>query len=646
MKNDRFLVLCTLCLLVVLPALGQDSTNCFLWDYAPKAATVPTRYVDTLQTAVSPNIVVKINAADTLAKVSKYIFGNAVAVWVPENVNTPVLVDHLKKLSPTLLRYPGGSWSDVFFWNTNPGDLPAMIPDGVNGGVPAPLGPHSGQSVSINPASYYDLRNSLGSQGLITVNYGYARYGLGAKPAERAAHYAADWVRSDNGRTKFWEIGNENGGPWEAGWMIDTTVNKDGQPQIISGALYGQHFKVFADSMRAAAAEIGATIYIGAQILHFDGTNDWDVANHTWNAGVFSALGDAADFYVMHNYFGGGYLTLRNQVESARMTINSNIAFIQSDIASKHASPKPVALTEWNCNGPDTAKVSIANGMQAVMLSCEMMRTGFGMSARWPVVNWDKDGMFYFLDGNPTTIPKWNPRPDFYYLYYLQQFTGDHMLSSVVTGSSDIHCWATTFSNGYVGVVLMNQSSINLTVRLTPQNMGVGSRFYVYTLTGVGAGEFPEAVAVNGFGPTGAAWGPLDSLENVPAMAFPITNQIRISSPARAVEFVLLEPGQNTLSVGESDVEGLAQRFELLQNYPNPFNPRTMIRFTLPRTSRVTLRVYDLLGREIATLVDRESLAAGTHDVSFDASHLSSGVYFYRLQADGIARTRQMVLVK
>jgi hypothetical protein len=109
---------------------------------------------------------------------------------------------------------------------------------------------------------------------------------------------------------------------------------------------------------------------------------------------------------------------------------------------------------------------------------------------------------------------------------------------------------------------------------------------------------------------------------------------------------VLLEPGQNTLSVGESDVEGLAQRFELLQNYPNPFNPRTMITFTLPRTSRVTLRVYDLLGREIAALVDGESLAAGTHDVSFDASHLSSGVYFYRLQADGIARTRQMVLVK
>jgi hypothetical protein len=348
----------------------------------------------------------------------------------------------------------------------------------------------------------------------------------------------------------------------------------------------------------------------------------------------------------MHNYFGGGFLTLRNQVESARMTINSNITFIHSDILSKHASPKPVALTEWNCGGPDTAKVSIANGMQAVMLCCEMMRTGFGMSARWLVANWDKDGMFYFLDGNSTTIPKWNPRPDFYYLYYLQRFTGDHMLSSTVTGSTDVHCWATTFSNGYVGVVLMNKSSVNLTVRLSPQNMGVGSRYYVYTLTGVGEGEFPEAVAVNGYGPTGAAWGPLDSLGNVPAMAYPTTNQIRISTPARTVEFVLLEPGQNILSVEEGNAAGLTHGFELLQNYPNPFNPQTTITFTLPQTGHVTLQVCDLLGREVVTLVDHESLAAGAHDVSFDASHLSSGVYFYRLQADGIARTKQMVLIK
>jgi hypothetical protein len=98
------------------------------------------------------------------------------------------------------------------------------------------------------------------NQGLITINYGYARYGTGTNPVSAAAHLAADWVRYDNGRTKYWEIGNENFGNWEAGYRINVADNKDGQPEYITGDLYGQHFRVFADSMRKAATEIGKQI--------------------------------------------------------------------------------------------------------------------------------------------------------------------------------------------------------------------------------------------------------------------------------------------------------------------------------------------------------------------------------------------------
>ena len=65
------------------------------------------------------------------------------------------------------------------------------------------------------------------------------RYGTSANPVAAAAHLAADWVRYDNGRTKFWEIGNESYGNWEAGYSIDVSKNKDGQPEFITGALYG-----------------------------------------------------------------------------------------------------------------------------------------------------------------------------------------------------------------------------------------------------------------------------------------------------------------------------------------------------------------------------------------------------------------------
>jgi photosystem II stability/assembly factor-like uncharacterized protein len=82
----------------------------------------------------------------------------------------------------------------------------------------------------------------------------------------------------------------------------------------------------------------------------------------------------------------------------------------------------------------------------------------------------------------------------------------------------------------------------------------------------------------------------------------------------------------------------------LSQNYPNPFNPTTTIRYELPKASHVALSVFDILGREIATLLNEEK-SAGTYTVQWDASGVSSGVYFYRLRAGDFVQTRRMMLV-
>jgi hypothetical protein len=96
----------------------------------------------------------------------------------------------------------------------------------------------------------------------------------------------------------------------------------------------------------------------------------------------------------------------------------------------------------------------------------------------------------------------------------------------------------------------------------------------------------------------------------------------------------------------------LPASFTLNQNYPNPFNPSTAIRYSLPQAAVVTLKVYDLLGREVATLVN-ENKAAGNYTVSFDAAKLSSGTYFYKLQArssgsqaENFVQTKKMLLLK
>jgi hypothetical protein len=87
--------------------------------------------------------------------------------------------------------------------------------------------------------------------------------------------------------------------------------------------------------------------------------------------------------------------------------------------------------------------------------------------------------------------------------------------------------------------------------------------------------------------------------------------------------------------------------FKLEQNYPNPFNPTTTIKFELAQPTRVSLKIYSLLGELVATLIDNELKAQGTYTTTFDASLLTSGVYFYKLETDvGLVGTRKLLLLQ
>jgi len=90
---------------------------------------------------------------------------------------------------------------------------------------------------------------------------------------------------------------------------------------------------------------------------------------------------------------------------------------------------------------------------------------------------------------------------------------------------------------------------------------------------------------------------------------------------------------------------GIPHEFSLAQNHPNPFNPSTTIRYGLPQRSYVVITIFNTLGQEVATLFPGEK-EAGYHEVKFDASGLSSGVYLYRLQAGNFVQTRKLGLVR
>jgi hypothetical protein len=97
--------------------------------------------------------------------------------------------------------------------------------------------------------------------------------------------------------------------------------------------------------------------------------------------------------------------------------------------------------------------------------------------------------------------------------------------------------------------------------------------------------------------------------------------------------------------IGIKPISSIVKDFSLSQNYPNPFNPSTKINFSIPKSGFVDMRVYDILGKEVKTLVN-ENLNAGEYEIEFDASGLTSGLYFYKMQTSEFISVKKMTLIK
>ncbi|NOX17870.1 MAG: T9SS type A sorting domain-containing protein [Chlorobi bacterium] len=97
--------------------------------------------------------------------------------------------------------------------------------------------------------------------------------------------------------------------------------------------------------------------------------------------------------------------------------------------------------------------------------------------------------------------------------------------------------------------------------------------------------------------------------------------------------------------IGDDNSESVTEKFRLKQNYPNPFNPSTVIEYSVPENSYVELKVYDIIGNEITTLVSEEK-SRGYYQIQFNAKGLSSGTYIYSLRTNKSVQTKKMILMK
>lgn len=534
----------------IAPAIDPEIANTigfFLDDWQGRSFTTPA-YNETAIATVA-GVTVTVNASDIITKIPRSSFGNN-AVWWMGPITAQATTD-VTNLHPHIIRFPGGNASNNYFWNALQDQKPADVPDTYfdKDGVSHPAGYNYGKTDhnwEFTLEQYYNMLQQTNNQGLITVNYGYARYSTATDPVASAAHLAADWVRYDNGRTKYWEIGNEHYGDWQLGYRIDLTKNKDGQPEIITGDLYGNHFKVFADSMKKAATEIGKTIYTGA-VVHETASQSWETnTTKTWNAGVMTASENKADFYVAHNY-----ITPYDQNSNASQIFTPALStpaemmnFIKQELQANGATVKPIAFDEWNMWAKDTKQqVSNASGVFALLVLGESIKSKYGMTGRWDMLNgWDNGndhGMF--SPGNEPGIAKWSPRPSFYYMYFFQKLLGDRMVSNTVSGSSNVVAYSSTYTSGQLNVTLLNTSAAAQTVEIKMKNFRLGSRFYWYTFQGgTDNGEFSRKVIINGSTTVTEAGGPLD-YATLKANAAVTTGGIKVTVPPRGAVIMVID---------------------------------------------------------------------------------------------------------
>lgn len=528
----------------VIPGVDPEvagTIGFFLDDWEERIFTTPTSIDYTAPTITSYTI--DVDASSIITKIPRSIFGQNAVWWMGPVAGLSGFINPVSNIDPHILRFPGGSSSDVYFWNAEhgvtPPDAPAQITnqDGVKQ-APGYMYGMSDYNWVCSVDNYYTMLQETGNEGIITVNYGYARYGTGSNPVATAAHLAADWVRYDNGRTKYWEVGNENFGTWEWGYRIDRSLNQDGQPEYITGTLYAQHFQVFADSMKKAAAEIGSTIYIGAVATEAASTSTG------WNSGMISNLNNKADFYVVHNYF-----TPYNQNSNASTIYNAAISepakmisYLTQTLQISGAQIKPIVLDEWNMWALDSKQqVSNVSGGFSLLVWGELIKNKFGMAARWDLLNGWSNGndMGLFSAGDEPGVSKWSPRPSFYYMYYFQKMLGDRLVSS--TNNTFIQSYASTFSTGQVNVTLVNISSLTLNILVKTKNFRRGEYYYWYALEGgTDNGEFSRKVLVNGISPAGEAGGP-SNYNVLSARRAKTENGIKVRVPARGAVILVID---------------------------------------------------------------------------------------------------------
>ncbi|MGA2028783.1 MAG: hypothetical protein ABSG87_01750 [Verrucomicrobiota bacterium] len=408
---------------------------------------------------VLPPVNVGVNASQPMATMPLQGLGVCTAVFDNSLINYPSIATQLKAAGISAVRYPGGSFSDVYCWTNNTGIDGAYV--------------NSSDSFS---NLMNDIVNPAGAHAIITVNYGSNPSNTGGGDT----NVAAAWVNYANNvkhwGVKYWEIGNEIGGNGYYGtnqdWEYDlhypetNPAARVGQPAL-SPAAYGTNSFQFISAMKAQ----DPTILCGV---------GFDPGNNAYNTPLLQAVGTNVDFVIIHWYPGGNTAATLAASTGIVATVTSTFTELTNTVGAAHASQMKIAITETGAGG--------ATGAPVALYTADNYLTWIENG----IVNVDYQILHTDMLSNSQT-----PGHAYYgaQMSHLLANVGDTFLTTT-SALSELRVHATARQDGKTGVMFVNMDpvlAISASVNITGPTLASSGTWYQFGLTNfIGTNDFPS----------------------------------------------------------------------------------------------------------------------------------------------------------
>ncbi len=596
---NKFILLIIWFFVVTESVSSQQSSNYFFDHWKPKSFSAPESSRDISFKTGNTNNSITIFTNDTVAPVLATQLGLNTTFRSGTDMATKRL-NNYRISNMKAFRFPAGSGSNIYFWDGNAPDKFLIDFNPIDGT----------KSKNLNIEEFVAFIDSLGAEATIVVNYFYARYGkttLGTREARvnQAAEYAAGFVNYVNkvlkAGIKNWEIGNECYGKWETGYNVNGS--------IVTGKEYGEDVRVFAEKMKAVdpSIKIGAVMYS---------------KRSEWNTQVMKEVKDAADFLIVHNYFTPESSATPENILASTVQVDEIKTMLESCTAENTIHPRdyfPVAMTEYNCRGPHTT--TFINACFTADVLGRFIENKYGMGTRW-VGEWKwkvgTHGLFALSDPDQKD---YTVRQAYWIYRYFGENFGDYLVKSETT-SSNITVYASTFSDGKIGLAVINptESATEFNLKLPDNSTG---KLWMYEVYANSIAETDKKFFVNGFTSTTKGGGP-DITKEIPPYVSDFSAKTIFNVRKFSVTYFILKTTPAT------STNWLQNRNDL-KIYPNPTKSKLFFQTT---QKFEFIDVYNAKGEKVLEEAFKNPL---------DISVLPAQIYYLTLHSSSAKVSKAVV---